>query len=228
MRHTLGMHHEADDERDFGHGLAGLARVESSIQLATRYDQWAQRYDADLASWGYEVPQRLARELAQSSNDGPVLDAGCGTGLIGAAVVERFQAAGLPRTMMAGVDISAASLAEARRRGCYSQLIQADLLRPLPFADGQFGAVVCGGVMTYVPEPDHVLREFVRVTAPGGSVLFTQRTDLWEERHCDEVLAGLASTGLCTVQIDQARPYLPHADEYGDEILVIGVRLDIT
>merc|ERR1740121_2330851 len=55
------------------------------------YDSWAADYDAALRSWSYPAPKRTAALLAEylpSVRDGVVLDAGCGTGLSGEALLE--------------------------------------------------------------------------------------------------------------------------------------------
>ena len=51
------------------------------------------------------------------------------------------------------------------------QLAQVDAKR-LPFPDGMFGAVVSNSIIHHIPEPLAVLRESVRVLAPGGLLFF--------------------------------------------------------
>ena len=67
----------------------------------TLYDAWAPSYDHTLVSWGYEGPACTAALLGRfaqpgSLQDEPLLDCGCGTGL----VAEALEAAGItgPRT----------------------------------------------------------------------------------------------------------------------------------
>jgi len=52
-------------------------------------------------------------------------------------------------------------------------------------------------------------------------VIFTQRTDLWAERNCDEILADLAASGRCDVTTSDVSPYLPGHPEFGDQIGII-------
>ena len=113
-----------------------------------------------------------------------------------------------------GLDISQASLDVARQSGAYSSVEQADLQQPLPLEDDSVDALVCVGVMTYLPEVEAVWREFARVVRPGGLVVATQREDLWEERDCQAVIDRLQSEGVWTpLEITGPAPYLP--DGYG-------------
>jgi ubiquinone/menaquinone biosynthesis C-methylase UbiE len=109
-----------------------------------------------------------------------------------------------------GLDISPASLAVAERSGAYDSLVQADLQQPLPVGDGGVDAVVCVGVMTYLPEVESVWRELARVTRSGGLVVVTQREDVWESRHCQAVVDRLQDDGVWTpLEVDGPAPYLP-------------------
>jgi predicted TPR repeat methyltransferase len=134
-----------------------------------------------------------------------VLDVGCGTGLVG----RELRAAGFEGRLQ-GLDISAESLAVAERNGAYDSLTQADLQQPLPVADDSVDAVVCVGVMTYLPEVESVWREFARVARGGGLVVVTQREDVWESRHCQAVADRLRDDGVWTpLEIAGPAPYLP-------------------
>ena len=75
-------------------------------------------------------------------------------------------------------------------------------------------------MLTYIPEPAPVLREFVRVLRPGAAAIVSQRTDLWVERNFDETLGQLRAEGV-QVEISDRVPYLPDLAEYGEEIEVI-------
>lgn len=184
--------------------------VSDPTEVAQVYDGWATSYDDDLADWGYEAPAFTVERLAATQPDAsPVLDVGCGTGLVGA----RLRAAGFDD--LVGIDLSASLLDQARAKGIYRELHQVDLQQdPVPTADDHFGALLCVGVMTYLPDTVAVVTEFARVVQPGGSILFTQREDLWVERAGAEVLDQLSADGVCTVdQVSEPLPYLPGNDE---------------
>jgi predicted TPR repeat methyltransferase len=175
-------------------------------QVADRYDEWAQSYDDDLASWSYQAPRRVAEAVVtRLPAAGSVLDVGCGTGLVGRALRER----GFTGQIL-GVDISQASLEVAGQCGAYDSLERADLQQRLAFEDDSVDAAVCVGVMTYLPEVEAVWREFARVTRPRGVVVATQREDLWDTRECQAVVDRLQGEGVWRpLEISGPAPYLP-------------------
>lgn len=201
---------------DSAHG--GLRNLSTdSDEVARYYDDWAAEYDATLREWQYEAPeQAAARVRALLALDAVVLDAGCGTGLSGAALA----AAGF-RTID-GMDVSAQSLAVAAERGVYRSLQQVDMQQlPLPCADNAYAGLVCVGVLTYVPDSAGILREFARIVRPGGALLLTQRSDLLVERDFPATLQMLASEGLITgCEVSAPMPYLPANEEFRDEVHV--------
>ncbi|MGA9276076.1 methyltransferase domain-containing protein [Ilumatobacter sp.] len=208
-----------------GEGLAAQFDADPA-SVAAMYDDWVvTRYDADLVEWGYEAPARIVAlvvELLDSGDgdgEGSVLDAGCGSGLVGVELNRR----GL--TGIVGGDFSAASVEVARSRGVYHEVVELDLNAPLAFDDGRFVAVVSVGVFSYLTDSEATIRELLRVVEPGGWVCFTQRTDLWDDRDFSGLLRGLEDEGVCAVNISQPQPNLPGHPEFGDEIRVFDVTL---
>lgn len=205
--------------QDHGEGLSGLAHSETAGEVVSRYDGWAGDYEQDVRGWGYTLPEDIAERAARHVEGGRLLDAGCGTGLIGHAL--RNQS--FPGHLV-GIDVSLASLQLAADAGIYDGVSQGDLQQQLPFADESFEAVVCGGVLTYVPDTERTIREFLRVVVSGGAVVFSQRTDLWAERNCDSVIEALRDDAIAAA-VEAPVPYLPDLAEYGTAIEVIFVTL---
>lgn len=137
-----------------------------------RYAEWARDYDRDVMVLGYQLPTVVAGMVCRHvPRGGAILDAGCGTGLIGLAL----QALGY--SDLTGLDLSDAMLAVAAGRGCYSATITGDLGRPLDFPAGSFLAVVASGVFTRGHAPASAFAELARVTAQGGKVVIAVRAD---------------------------------------------------
>ncbi|MBL6955058.1 MAG: class I SAM-dependent methyltransferase [Alphaproteobacteria bacterium] len=195
----------------------------ASGEVAKTYDDWAASYDVTLADWDYRAPKQAADLLAaRMPPASAVLDAGCGTGLVGAAL----RAAGFTGPID-GLDISPSSLQEAEKSGIYRSLDTANLQAPpLDIPNNTYNALVCIGVLTYVPDTEGVLREFTRLVRSGGVIVISQRDDLFMERGFADAVQGLASAGLLTdFAISEPQPYLPDNPDFGAAIGVIYVTM---
>lgn len=93
----------------------------------------------------------------------PTLDLGCGDG--------HFAGIAFERPLEVGVDPWWSPLQEARERGVYLGLLQADGGR-LPFPDGYFNSAVSNSVLEHIPHLDTVLAEAARVLKPGALFVF--------------------------------------------------------
>ncbi len=150
-------------------------------ELEERYDQWAVEYDRDLADdFAWNAPDNGARVLAGLvPADANVLDAGAGTGLAGICLA----AAGFTR--MAAMDISQGMLDVAKEKNVYSSFHQMVMGETLGFETGEFDAVISIGVFTLGHAPISSFDELVRVTKPGGYVVFSLRTDMVDDGYQD-------------------------------------------
>ncbi|CAL9373958.1 2-methoxy-6-polyprenyl-1,4-benzoquinol methylase, mitochondrial [Streptomyces sp. enrichment culture] len=131
------------------------------------YDSFAEAYAAEnensLVNAYYERPAMLA--LAGDVAGRRILDAGCGSGPLSAALRDRG-------AVVTGIDVSAGMLALARRRlGDDVALHRVDLRDPLPFADGAFDDVVASLVLHYLEDWGPTLAELRRVLGPGGRLI---------------------------------------------------------
>lgn len=168
------------------------------------YDEWAASYDADLAdeSQGYVAPGHAADAVARVAGlDGAILDAGCGTGLVGAELARRGA-----RTVD-GVDLSPGMLERARATGAYRTLDVADLTAPLELPDDGYDALVCVGTLTHGHVGPSVLAEFVRVVRPSGYVVATVLDDIWEDGGFRAEVDRLAAGELVEMDSAELAPY---------------------
>ncbi|MEZ5777209.1 MAG: class I SAM-dependent methyltransferase [Paracoccaceae bacterium] len=163
------------DGQHQGH-LGAVYGAKRPEEIAEIYDRWAGSYEAEMARAGYRHPTiclaLLARYLPRGV--GPLLDAGAGTGLLG----EWLGIAGY--TEIEALDLSEGMLAIARSKGIYSQLHRLALGTTLPFPDGHFAGIVSAGVFTSGHVGVEGLDELVRICRPGGVIVLTVKTTLWE------------------------------------------------
>lgn len=189
------------------------------------YDDMAARYDDTLAAWQYRSPEDACDLLAPYLADGArVLDVGCGTGLLGRALMQRGA------LQVDGIDISTASLRHAEERGCYARLIRHDLqVLPLPVPDDGYDAAAAVGVMSYIADAPALMRDLCRAVRRDGVITFTQRTDFWQERGFAGMIARLQDEGLwAQLTVTQPLDYIPGHQDFTDEIKVIHVLCKVT
>jgi predicted TPR repeat methyltransferase len=164
-----------------------------AAELKQHYDSWAEDYDNDLQNYGYRYPAVLAGLAGRhlDPDGGPILDAGAGTGLIGEML------AILGFSELVGIDMSDGMLAVARRKGVYTRLENMVLGEPLDFADESFAAVVSTGVLTVGHAPAAAMDELVRVTRPGGHLIFSLTVQTYEQDGFKQELETLEGVGRC-------------------------------
>ena len=177
----------------------------STNELMQVYDGWADRYDRELLEdWGYTSPQKAVHLLleAMASNDLAVLDAGCGTGLVGVLLKE----AGI--SSLSGIDYSPGMLAEAERKGVYDTLHTIDMNNPLTLPSDSFDAVTCIGTFTSTHVKPKAVTELARVTRSGGVLVFTVRDDYWQSTNFVDLVAELHISGVARIEQIRLEPYI--------------------
>jgi predicted TPR repeat methyltransferase len=161
-----------------------LARLDAAVAIdaappayvAALFDAYAASFDKALVErLDYAAPQLIAAALKALPRDvetnggrrfSRVLDLGCGTGLMGEALVAE---AGF----LAGVDLSANMIAEARGKGVYDALEQADLLAVLLDDAAAYDLIVAADVLIYTGDLAPVMAAAAARLGPGGLLAFT-------------------------------------------------------
>lgn len=201
--------------------MIGQARAIPSIQdCIALYDKWAATYDNEL---GEEAQNYVAPVLAAEAAikfkllNGPansvILDAGCGTGLVGHALAvagaKPIDGFDLSRVSIDGLDLSPAMLAVAKQTGIYRDLAQADLNHRIEKADEAYDMVACVGTFTrgHVG-PDPALREFVRVTKRNGIIVATILEEIWVSGGFKAEVERLEAESLVTVVAEELIDYV--------------------
>lgn len=182
-----------------------ILNATSTDALMQVYDDWSDRYEHELLDeWGYSSPQMALTLLKRYINveGAHVLDAGCGTGLVGVLLAE----AGVGQ--LSGVDYSAGMLEKAAAKNVYDNLSQMDLNKPVPIESGFFDAVTCIGTFTSTHVIPEAVRELVRLTRAGGAVVFTVRDDYWEATQFVDLIADMHSEGIVRIEEIRIEPYI--------------------
>lgn len=140
----------------------GADRTATRAFFTRRAAGWEARFAEDGPRYAAAV------ERMGALPGGRVLDLGCGTARALPALRARVGAEGV----VAGIDLTPAMLTAARREGRTGDgaLLLADACR-LPLPTGTVDGIFSAGLINHVPDPATALREWARVSAPGGVLL---------------------------------------------------------
>jgi len=175
------------DAQVFGQNRAAAlgqstARSPDSWVVST-FDNFAPTFDAHLAALDYNVPRQLAALLQpHATRPLAILDLGCGTGQVAAAMAghgHRF----------VGVDLSPRMLAQAKARNLYAQLDLAEIHSWLRDAEAEsFDALCAADVLIYIGALESLFREAARILRTGGWFAFSTE-------ECNRMDYQLLATG---------------------------------
>jgi predicted TPR repeat methyltransferase len=131
------------------------------------FDGFAPYFDAHMQALDYGVPAALAGLLDRANTAQRILDLGCGTGLMGAALAS-------PQVKLVGVDLSKAMVERARMRGIYSALAAGDACEVLAtFPPSSFDVVVAADFLIYLGELHPLFAGVSRVLETSGRFGFS-------------------------------------------------------
>ncbi|ALG10559.1 class I SAM-dependent methyltransferase [Kibdelosporangium phytohabitans] len=147
--------------------MSALPETPGDGAVLNDYDTFAEAYtaetEANLLNAHYTRPAIL--DLAGDVTGRQILDAGCGSGPLFAALRDRG-------AVVTGFDSSAKMVELARQRlGGDAALHVADIGSPLPFPGGAFDDVIASLVLHYLEDWTAALAELRRVLKPGGRLI---------------------------------------------------------
>lgn len=198
------------------------ARACGSVQdCMSLYDKWAATYNDEVMDKAQEyVAPNIVAQVALRASDNfaqsAILDAGCGTGLVG-------QALGLAgANIIDGLDLSPAMLKIAKETGVYRNLSQADLTQGVQKEDGIYDLVTCVGTFTngHVG-PDPAIREFVRLTKKHGTIIITVLEEFWETANFSAEIEKLVAEKLVVVA---AKEVIDYVKGHGDKAMLVVIQ----
>jgi predicted TPR repeat methyltransferase len=136
--------------------------------IRTLFNDCASRFDSTLANLKYCGPQLVVEALRQvaivPAVNWDILDVGCGTGLVGAAIKP------LARRLV-GVDLSAGMLELARQRNVYDELIEGNMLDCLRCRPRSFDVLTASDVLSYMGDLGEFFQCATDSLRPGGFVV---------------------------------------------------------
>lgn len=164
-----------------------------------------------------------ARMMSEVELEPPVLDVGSGDGHFASVFSEA--------EVEVGVDPAFKPTMEAKRRGVYKLLVQAEGAIT-PFPPAYFGSAFSNSVLEHVDNLDPVLAEISRVLKPGARLAFTVPNPGYRTKlSLPRTLSGLGLQGLSKayeawfMRVTRTKNLLDE-QEWGDRLKRAGMRLE--
>ncbi|MEO1432406.1 MAG: class I SAM-dependent methyltransferase [Cyanobacteria bacterium J06633_8] len=175
-------------------------------KLEQYYDKWSSKYDSDVSDENYSGPKFVADYLAdvlqnklkidsRNNTEIEILDAGCGTGLVGIALKDKgFQ-------NIDGFDLSHKMVEIANQSDVYRSLRGGcDMTTRIEaYEDEQYQVIVCCGVFTLGHVPPTSLEELIRITKKGGLLLVSTRKSYYDSSDFQIVCDSFQEQGKFTL-----------------------------
>ena len=166
-----------------------IYKLKTTNEIMKYYDEWGikNKYDQDMVDWNYTGPKEsvnVFKKYALNKNI-KILDAGCGTGLVGAEL-KKYNYLNID-----GADLSK-KLLDLVPKGYYKKLEQTDLNKPINADDSTYAGILCVGTFTYGHVKPQALDEFIRITADKGLICFTINEGIYEKYGFDKKIKELS------------------------------------
>ena len=185
------MNSKKDNAKKLLEGAYALKTPNDHVQY---YKDFAESYDQGFADvFGYAVPQFLTKIYHEKSTleDVPILDVGCGTGLVAEALTNSsFD--------IDGVDISEDMLRKSAAKGIYRQLFELDLTRDIDKLPTDYGALLSAGTFTHQHLGPDVLRLLLNVVKKGGLFCVGVNGEFFHQSDFGTAINQMKNQGLIT------------------------------
>jgi len=161
--------------------------LETPVDNIQYYDKLADTYNQDFAEGlGYVLPKAVAGIFHSrfKIDDSPVVDIGCGTGLLGKAL-------GSTELVIDGIDISDAMLSHSRNTGIYRDLLNVDLTGDIAKFKNTYGAVLSSGTFTHGHLGPETLVQLLDMAKHNGLFVIAINQSHYESKGFDVTIQTL-------------------------------------
>ena len=184
------------DQKDVGKKIP-IYKLKTTKEIMKYYDDWSKenKYGKDMEDWNYTGPKETVAVLKKYAlnKDIKILDAGCGTGLVGIEL-KKYGFSNVD-----GVDLSR-KLLNLVPKEYYNELKQADLNKPLKTKNNIYDVVMCVGTFTFGHVKAPALDEFIRIVKNKGLICFTINEGIYEEYGFDKKIRELTDNNSWNIK----------------------------
>jgi len=166
-------------------------------EILKYYQDWTKKdkYNQDMIHLNYVAPTETVALLKKYAldNNCKILDAGCGTGLVGIELNK------CGYSNIDGVDFSQDML-DLVPKNIYKKVEKVDLNKPLKFSSNMYDVVTCVGTFTYGHVKSHALDELIRIIKNKGFICFTINEGIYEKYGFDIKIKNLSDNKVWDVK----------------------------
>ena len=174
-------------QKDIGNKIP-IYKLKAGKEVEDYYDEWTieNKYDKDMVDWKYSGPQETVDLFKKHApnQDIKILDAGCGTGLVGVELKKNGF------NNLDGADFSQKML-DLVPENIYENLFKIDLNQKVNIKDNAYDGITCVGTFTFGHVNPPALDEMIRICKNGSSICFTINIGIYEEYGFDKKIKEL-------------------------------------
>ena len=174
-----------------------IYKLTTPEEILKYYQDWTKenKYNQDMVDLKYVAPKETVLVLKKYifNNKHKILDAGCGTGLVGIELNK------CGYSNIDGVDFSQDML-DLVPKNIYKKVEKVDLNKPLKFSSNMYDVVTCVGTFTYGHVKSHALDELIRIIKNKGFICFTINEGIYEKYGFDIKIKNLSDNKVWDVK----------------------------
>ena len=174
-------------QKDIGNKIP-IYKLKAGKEVEDYYDEWTveNKYDKDMVDWKYSGPQEtvILFKKYNSKKEIKILDAGCGTGLVGVELKKNGY------LNLDGADFSQKML-DLVPKNIYENLFKIDLNQKVNIADDTYQGITCVGTFTFGHVNPPALDEMIRICKNESLICFTINIGIYEEYGFDKKIKEL-------------------------------------